>query len=91
MVAPGPGNTRLRSARQELGLRSQQVAERDPELACSHAEAALDSLARFWYATGMDRVRAVRQALTQWESLPCVRRLDERLYAWNSTVRALTG
>jgi hypothetical protein len=67
------------------------VAERDPELACSHAEAALDSLARFWYATGMDRVRAVRQALTQWESLPCVRRLDERLYDWNSTVRALTG
>ena len=67
------------------------VAEQDPELACSHTEAALDSLARFWYATGMDRVRAVRQALTQWESLPCVRRLDERLYDWNSTVRALTG
>ena len=67
------------------------VAEQDPELACSHTEAALDSLARSWYAIGMDRVRAVRQTLTQWESLPCVRRLDERLYDWNSTVRALTG
>ena len=47
------------------------VAENKPE-------EALDHLARYWYATGMDRIRAVRESLTKWESLPCVRRLDER-------------
>ncbi len=26
-------------------------------------------VARYWYATGMDRVRAVRQSLTKWDSL----------------------
>jgi hypothetical protein len=67
------------------------VSENDPERACGLAEEALDHLARYWYATGMDRVRAVRESLTRWESLPCVRRLDERLYDWNTTVNALTG
>jgi hypothetical protein len=67
------------------------VSENDPEQACRLAESALDNLARYWYATGMDRVRAVRQSLEPWESLPCVRQLDERLYDWNTTVRALTG
>ncbi len=67
------------------------VSENDPEQACALAETALDHLARHWYATGMDRVRAVRESLTQWESHPCVRRLDERLYDWNTTVNALTG
>ena len=67
------------------------VSEQDPEQACALAEQALDNLARHWYATGMDRIRAVRESLTQWESLPCVRRLDERLYDWNTTVNALTG
>ncbi len=65
------------------------VAENDPEEACALAEAALEHLARYWYATGMDRVRAVRQSLAQWESLPNVRRLDERLYDWDTTVSAL--
>ena len=67
------------------------VSENDPEQACVLAEEALDYLARYWYATGMDRVRAVRESLTRWESLQCVRRLDERLYDWNTTVNALTG
>lgn len=67
------------------------VSEKDPEQACALAEEALDHLARYWYATGMDRVRAVRESLTKWESQPCVRRLDERLYDWNTTVNALTG
>jgi hypothetical protein len=67
------------------------VAENDPERACALAEEALDHLARYWYATGMDRIRAVRESLTQWESLPCVRQLDERLYDWNTTVSSLTG
>ena len=67
------------------------VSQNDPEQACALAEEALDHLGRYWYATGMDRVRTVRESLTKWESLPCVRRLDERLYDWNTTVSALTG
>ncbi|HEV2377523.1 MAG TPA: transcriptional regulator [Streptosporangiaceae bacterium] len=72
-------------------LASVAVAEGNPEQACSLAEAALDNLARYWYATGMERIRALRQSLAQWESLPCVRHLDERLYDWNTTVNAVTG
>jgi hypothetical protein len=67
------------------------VSENDPEEACRLAEAALDQLVRTWYATGMARVRAVRESLAPWESLPCVRRLDERLYDWNTMISALTG
>jgi len=67
------------------------VGENDPERACALAESALDQLARHWYATGMDRIRAVRESLTQWESQSCVHRLDDRLYDWNTTVNALTG
>ena len=52
---------------------------------------ALDHLVRYWYATGMDRVRAVRQSLSKWDSLPCVRELDENLYDWNTTVSSLSG
>ena len=52
---------------------------------------ALDQLSRTWYATGMARVRAVRESLSEWESLPAVRRLDEKLYDWNATLNALTG
>jgi hypothetical protein len=39
----------------------------------------------------MQRIRAVRESLTGWDSLPCVRHLDDRLYDWNTTVKALTG
>ena len=67
------------------------VNENNPEEACRLAEEALDQLARTWYATGMTRVRAVRESLAPWESLPCVRRLDERLYDWNTMISALTG
>jgi len=69
------------------------VSEGDPQQACAYSGAALDNLSRYWYATGMERLRTVRQALTQWESLPCVRQLDERLYDWNTTttVNAMAG
>jgi hypothetical protein len=67
------------------------VSENDPEEACRLSELALDQLARNWYATGMARVRAVRESLSQWESQPCVRRLDERLYDWSTTINALTS
>lgn len=67
------------------------VSENNPEEACRLAEMALDQLSRTWYATGMARVRAVRKSLAQWESLPVVRRLDDRLYDWNATISALTS
>jgi hypothetical protein len=101
---PGPARDTLQSVLDRLPAESAKqrsvilgdlaaaaVAENDPEQACLLAEEALDHLARYWYATGMDRVRAVRESLTKWESRPCVRRLDERLYDWNTTVSALTG
>jgi hypothetical protein len=67
------------------------VKEGDPDKACALAEQALDHLGRYWYATGMDRIRSLRQSLNKWESRPCVRRLDERLYDWSTTVSSLTG
>lgn len=67
------------------------VSEDDPEEACRLAEIALDQLAHTWYATGMARVRAVRDSLSQWQSLPCVHRLDEKLYDWNTTINALAS
>jgi hypothetical protein len=67
------------------------VIENNPEEACRLAEMALEQLSRNWYATGMARVRAVRVSLKQWESLPVVRKLDEKLYDWNTTLNALTG
>jgi hypothetical protein len=101
---PGPARETLQTALDQLPEESAKqrsvflgdmaaaaVAENDPERACALAEQALDQLARHWYATGMDRIRAVRESLTKWEFQSCVRRLDERLYDWNTTVSALTG
>ncbi|MEV6333485.1 hypothetical protein AB0M12_02100 [Nocardia vinacea] len=67
------------------------VLENNPELACQCLEDALDILGRNWYATAMDRIKVVRQSLRQWDSLPVVRSLDERLYDWHTTVNSLVG
>ncbi|MQY22688.1 hypothetical protein NRB20_58100 [Nocardia sp. RB20] len=67
------------------------VLEQDPELACRYLEEALDLLGRNWYATAMDRVKEVRQSLREWDSLPAVRSLDDRLYDWHTTVNSLIG
>ncbi len=101
---PGPAKETLRGVLDRLtgddqkqrsvvlgDLAAVAVSENAPEEACRLAEMALDQLARTWYATGMARVRAVRESLSQWESLPCVRRLDERLYDWNTTISALAS
>lgn len=71
-------------------LAAVEVAEGNPEEACRIAEMGLDQLSRTWYATGMARIRAVRESLAPHESLPAVRKLDERLYDWNATINALT-
>ncbi|WP_280272686.1 hypothetical protein [Nocardia wallacei] len=72
-------------------LAAAAVLEQSPEQACTYLEEALDILARNWYATAMDRIKAVRQTLRQWDSLPAIRSLDDRLYDWHTTVNSLVG
>ncbi|GGQ02436.1 transcriptional regulator [Streptomyces mutabilis] len=60
------------------------------EAACEYAGKALDQLAVTWYATGMDRVREVRRALTAHQHERCVRELDDRLYDWSTTVSVMS-
>ncbi|MFJ8883592.1 helix-turn-helix domain-containing protein [Streptomyces sp. NPDC102402] len=70
-------------------LAAVEAAAGAPDAACDYALQALDQLERTWYATGMDRIRDVRQSLTAHQHEPCVRALDERLYGWSTTVSAL--
>ncbi|MBQ1117180.1 helix-turn-helix transcriptional regulator [Streptomyces sp. C3-3] len=70
-------------------LAAVEAAAGDVDAACQYAVRALDQLKRTWYATGMDRVRDVRQALVAHQHEQCVRDLDERLYDWSTTVSAL--
>ena len=70
-------------------LAALEAAEGNPEAACSRAEQALDLLAVAWYAMAMDRIRKVRGALQPWADHESVRRLDDRLYDWETTFSAL--
>ncbi|MEU5189219.1 transcriptional regulator [Streptomyces klenkii] len=70
-------------------LAAVEAAAKRPEEACTYAIRALDQLHLTWYATGMERVREVRRALTPWQHEPYVRELDDRLYSWGTTVSAL--
>jgi hypothetical protein len=70
-------------------LAAVEAAEENFEAACARAEEALDQLAITWYATGMDRIREVRRSLQPWADNECVRRLDDRLYEWGTTLSAL--
>lgn len=70
-------------------LAAVEAASGDPDAACAYAEQALDSLAVNWYATGMERIMAVRKALDAHADLDCVRRLDDRLYGWHNTLSAM--
>jgi hypothetical protein len=70
-------------------LAAAEAAQQHPDAACIWAEVALDQLAITWYATGMERIRDVRQALEPWADSDCVRRLDDRLYGWQTTLSAL--
>lgn len=65
-----------------------EAAAGDPDEACAYATRALDQLAETWYATGMDRVREVRRALSPWQGARCVRGLDDRLHGWQTTLSA---
>ncbi|MEU0168195.1 transcriptional regulator [Streptomyces iakyrus] len=70
-------------------LAAVEAASGNPEEACEYAGKALDQLALTWYATGMDRVREVRRALSPHQHEGCVRDLDDRLYDWSTTLSAL--
>ncbi|WP_344898312.1 transcriptional regulator [Actinomadura meridiana] len=84
------GDTNAKQRTVILGdLAAVEVAQRNPEAACSYAEQALDQLAITWYATGMDRVHQVRRALQPWADTDHVRHLDDRLYGWQTTLSAL--
>ncbi|MGW7264758.1 transcriptional regulator [Streptomyces sp. NPDC054842] len=71
-------------------LAAVEAASGNLDAACEYASRALDQLALTWYATGMDRVREVRRALTPHQHEHCVRELDDRLYGWSTTVSALS-
>ena len=87
--AMAPGEDKQRSV--VYGdLAAVEAASGNPERACGYAGQALDQLALTWYATGMDRVREVRRALTPYQHEPCMRELDDRLYDWSTTVSALS-
>ncbi|MFI1161878.1 transcriptional regulator [Streptomyces sioyaensis] len=70
-------------------LAAVEAAAGQPEEACRYACLALDQLEITWYATGMDRIREVRRALSPHQHDQCVRDLDDRLYGWATTVSAL--
>jgi hypothetical protein len=70
-------------------LAAVEAASGTPDAACEYAGEALDQLALTWYATGMDRVREVRRALTPHQHQSCVRDLDDRLYDWSTTFSVL--
>ncbi|MFG2915931.1 transcriptional regulator [Kitasatospora sp. NPDC048298] len=70
-------------------LASVEAAARRPEQACALLEQALDQLAVTWYATGMERVREARRALTPWQDTAAVQRVDDRLYSWSATLSSL--
>ncbi|GGJ17795.1 transcriptional regulator [Streptomyces brasiliensis] len=87
--AMSPGEDKQRSV--VYGdLAAVEATSGNPEQACSYVCQALDQLAVNWYATGMDRVRDVRRALTPYQHEHCVRDLDDRLYDWSTTVSALS-
>ncbi|MEV6972547.1 transcriptional regulator [Kitasatospora sp. NPDC093806] len=70
-------------------LAAVEASARHPETACALLEQALDQLAVTWYATGMERVRDARRALTPWQDTAAVQRVDDRLYSWSATLSSL--
>ncbi|WIM95746.1 hypothetical protein ACTOB_007876 [Actinoplanes oblitus] len=70
-------------------LAAVEVAQEKPQEACMRIEEALDQLAITWYATGMERIREVRHELQPWADTEHVRRVDDRLYSWQTTLSVL--
>jgi tetratricopeptide (TPR) repeat protein len=64
------------------------VADKDATRACELLAEAIESVSTQWYATAMDRIKAARDSLREYESLPAVRNLDAKLYDWHTTVNS---
>ena len=69
-------------------LAAAAVADKDANQACELLTEAIDNVSTLWYATAMDRIKAVRDSLREYESLPAVRNLDAKLYDWHTTVNS---
>lgn len=84
----GPADAKQRSV--VLGdLAAVEAASGQPDVACTRLDQALDQLTVTWYATGMERVREARRALTPWQDQPEVQRVDDRLYSWTAMLSSL--
>ncbi|MFB7620160.1 transcriptional regulator [Kitasatospora sp. NPDC056181] len=70
-------------------LAAVEAAARRPDPACVLLGQALDQLSVTWYATGMERIREARRALTPWQDSEAVQRVDDRLYSWTATLSSL--
>ena len=70
-------------------LAAVEAARKHPNEACVYAQQAMDQFTMTWYATGMERIRDVRQAVQPWADSDAVRELDDRLYGWQTTLSAL--
>ena len=69
-------------------LAAAAVADKDADQACALLTEAIDSISTLWYATAMDRIKAVRDSLREYESVPAVRNVDAKLYDWHTTVNS---
>jgi hypothetical protein len=72
-------------------LAAVEVRAADPVSAAGYAVHSLELLETHWYATGLERVREVRAALTPWQHEQYIRDLDDRLYGWGATVSVLAN
>ncbi|WP_405358948.1 transcriptional regulator [Kitasatospora sp. NBC_00085] len=70
-------------------LAAVEAAAGRPDPACALLGQALNQLSITWYATGMERIREARRALTPWQDSDAVQRIDDRLYSWSATLSSL--
>jgi hypothetical protein len=71
-------------------LAAVETAQRKYVQACERIHEALDQLSLTWYATGMERIRAVRRDLQPWADTDEVRGVDDRLYSWETVLSTLS-
>jgi tetratricopeptide (TPR) repeat protein len=90
VLADLPDNAAKQRSITFADLAAAAVADKDPERACELLAEAIDGISRQWYATAMDRIKAVRESLREYESLPAVRNLDAKLYDWHTAVNSFS-
>jgi len=64
------------------------AAQQNPESACAHLHAALDTLDGAWHESVDARIRQARNQLEPWSDNPAVAGLDQRLYTWTTALEA---